>query len=82
MADLTRTEIAVLQKALDDVTFKNAVRVFAYLQAQFYSEQCVNEMREREPNNLLAAQHAGRVDVYSTLLNELEHFAKNQLANS
>lgn len=82
MPELSRSEIDVLLRFLEDHDGRNALRVFAAIQATFYSGQCLSEMRKSQPDSLQASQHAGRVDVYEHLVNELQHFAKNQLAKS
>lgn len=78
MADLTANQAQQLAYWLRDPDALQAFRIFADSQRQYRVSDLVNEMKKSPPDVMKAAQHAGRIDVYETLLGTLEHFVQTQ----
>lgn len=75
--NLSLQERESLRQALSDPYVKSGLRVFAFVQASYYTQNVLAEVRKSQPDSLKAAQEAGKLDAYEHFLNELEHFIQN-----
>ena len=78
--EVRQQEISSLYAAISDPEVRIALQAFVTQQAREFGRLCVGEIKKSQPDTLKAAQHAGRMDAYETLLPELEFFIKNRLA--
>lgn len=78
MADLTANQAQQLAYWLRDPDAWQGLHIFAETQKEYHTADLVNEMKKSPPDVMKAAQHAGRIDVYQTLLGVLQHFVQTQ----
>lgn len=71
---LSAQQAAQLAYWLRDPDARKGFEVFAETQRQYHISDLVHEMKKSPPDVMKAAQHAGRIDVYESLLGLLEHF--------
>jgi hypothetical protein len=79
VASLRLAEAQQLSEGLVDDLLRPALVCFAYDMRQEMLRQLVSAIRQSERNTMKEAHLAGKVEVYETLIKDLEYFAAQEL---